>query len=99
MRFAALFGRTLRQAPTEADSPAMQLLWRAGMLRSLDTGEPALLPLGTAVLHHLMTRLTNTVRRSGSQEIHVPTMASWLDVITTLARREIDSYRQLPLSV
>jgi Prolyl-tRNA synthetase len=99
MRLATIFGRTLRQAPTEADNPATQLLWRAGMLRSLDTGEPALLPLGNAVLQHLITHLTNTLRRNGSQEIYLPTMASWLDVITTLARREIDSYRQLPLSV
>jgi len=60
MRLATIFGRTLRQAPTEADNPATQLLWRAGMLRSLDTGEPALLPLGNAVLQHLITHLTNS---------------------------------------
>ncbi|MGC8799898.1 MAG: proline--tRNA ligase [Chloroflexus sp.] len=98
MQLATLFGRTLRQAPAEADTLATQLLWRAGMLRTLNDGEPVLLPLGSAILRRLAAILGTAVQNDGAQEIVVPTTstASWSDTVTALARRDIDSYRQLP---
>ncbi|MGQ9529275.1 proline--tRNA ligase [Chloroflexus sp.] len=101
IQLATLFGRTLRQAPAEADTRAAQLLWRAGIIRTLDNGEPALLPLGSAVLRRLSHHLTAAIQAGGAQEVYLPTTstATWPATVTALARREIDSYRQLPQAI
>ncbi|MEF3274649.1 MAG: hypothetical protein K6356_09665 [Chloroflexus sp.] len=98
MNLATLFGRTLRQAPASAASSAEQLLWRAGMLRTLDNGEPALLPLGSAALRRLAETLATAVHDHMAQEICLPTtmVDSWPKTVAALAQRDIDSYRQLP---
>ena len=46
MRQSHLFGRTLREAPSEAETPGHQLLLRAGLARPLKAGIFSLLPLG-----------------------------------------------------
>ncbi|WP_298482053.1 YbaK/EbsC family protein [uncultured Chloroflexus sp.] len=101
MHLTSLFGRTLRQAPAEATSVAEQLLWRAGILRTLNDGAPALLPLGSAALRRLATHLTAAMHAGGAQEVTLPTttVEPWLKTIIALARRDIDSYRQLPQTI
>ena len=45
MRFSTLFGRTLREAPAEAELTSHRLLLRAGMIRQLAAGIYSYLPL------------------------------------------------------
>ncbi|MCS6887898.1 MAG: His/Gly/Thr/Pro-type tRNA ligase C-terminal domain-containing protein [Chloroflexus sp.] len=101
MHLATLFGRTLRQAPAEAASLAEQLLWRAGIMRSLSDGAPALLPLGSAALRRLAELLTTAMHELGAQEVSLPTTTTepWPATVAALARRDIDSYRQLPQTI
>jgi hypothetical protein len=48
MRFSKLFGKTLRQAPAEAESISHQLLLRAGMIAQEAAGIYSYLPSGLA---------------------------------------------------
>ncbi len=99
MRLTKLLGKTLRQPPSDAHLASHQLLVRAGYVRGLDAGLFAHLPLG----HLAQQRLRNLVGRHlsalGSQEIDVPAVpdADPGAELVRLARREIDSYRQLPV--
>ncbi len=96
MRLSRLFGKTLRQPPAEAHLPGHQLLVRAGYVRNLEGGLPACLPLG----HRALDRLQRLVRRElelvGGQEIALPATAAE-GALGSLVRREVDSYRQLPV--
>ena len=46
MRLSRLFGRTLREAPAEADTASHRLLVRAGAIDQLGAGLYTLLPFG-----------------------------------------------------
>ena len=50
MRSSRLFGKTLRQVSSEAESISHQLLLRAGMIAQESAGVYAFLPLGRRVL-------------------------------------------------
>jgi prolyl-tRNA synthetase len=101
MHLSTLLGKTLRQAPADARSTSHQLLVRAGYVRGLQGGLFAYLPLG----HLAVRRLTGLVRwrlsTVGGQEIDVPAVPDTdpLIALVQLVRREVDSYRQLPLLV
>ena len=72
MRFSRMFGRTLREAPAQAETAAHRLALRAGIARSLGPGVYAYLPLGWRALN----RLADTVRAEweaiGGQEAALP---------------------------
>ena len=53
MRRSQLFGRTLREIPSEAEIPSHQLLLRAGMIRRLIVGMYSYLPLAQRALRKL----------------------------------------------
>jgi len=53
MKMSALFNRTLREAPAEADSISYQLLARAGYVQSFGAGIFAYLPLGQRAVENL----------------------------------------------
>jgi len=96
MRLSQLFGKTLRQPPVEAPLPGQQLLVRAGYVRSLEAGQVAYLPLGRGVLHRLQSLVRRALIPLNVQEIALPP-ASQPGSLLSLVRREVDSYRQLPL--
>jgi prolyl-tRNA synthetase len=50
MRFSRIFGKTLREAPTEAENTSHQLLVRAGMIAQEAAGVYSYLPLGWRAL-------------------------------------------------
>ena len=52
MRMSKLFGHTLRQMPSEAQTASHQWLLRAGMIRPSAAGTYTYLPLGRRVLHN-----------------------------------------------
>ncbi|HNP70411.1 MAG TPA: proline--tRNA ligase [Kouleothrix sp.] len=72
MRLSTLFGRTLRDAPSEAESTAHQLVLRAGLARALLAGGYALLPLGMRVARRIEAIMHAELARIGAQEFRTP---------------------------
>jgi len=101
MRLSMLVGRTLRQPPADAHLPSHQLLVRAGYVRALDAGLFAYLPLGLLALRRLEGLIRRALAPLAAQEVAMPPplaadpAASFVDLV----RREVDSYRQLPVSL
>jgi prolyl-tRNA synthetase len=74
LRFSKLFGKTLREIPTEADSTSHQLLVRAGMIQQLGAGIYAYMPLGWRVYHKIEAIIRNEMDKAGGQELMMPTL-------------------------
>jgi prolyl-tRNA synthetase len=99
MRLSKLLGKTLRQPPSEAHLPSHQLLVRAGYVRGLEAGLFAHLPLGHLALQRLHSLVRHELSKLGGQEVDLPVLpdADPRAELVHLARREVDSYRQLPV--
>ena len=129
MLLSQLFGRTLREAPADAQLASHQLALRAGLVRFTAMGIYAYLPLGWRVASRLEGILRDALAALGGQEMLMPTMqpaelwkatgrgeriesapvhvqdqtdreyvlaASHDEVVLHMARRELQSYRDLP---
>jgi prolyl-tRNA synthetase len=72
MRQSHLFGRTLREAPTEAQTPGHQLLLRAAIARPLAAGLYTWLPLGFRVARKVEQIIREEQDRIGAQEMRLP---------------------------
>jgi prolyl-tRNA synthetase len=72
MRMAHLFGRTLRQAPSDAEFISHQLMVRAGMIRPLGAGIYSLLPLGYRVTRKIEGIIREEMDAIGGQELLMP---------------------------
>ncbi len=72
MRLANLLGRTLRDAPAEADQVGHQLALRAGLARALAPGSFAMLPLGLAAARRIERIMHEELARIGAQELRTP---------------------------
>ncbi|MFC1927459.1 proline--tRNA ligase [Chloroflexota bacterium] len=130
MRFSRIFGKTLRQAPAEAEIVSHQLLLRAGMIAQEAAGIYSYLPLGWRVLRKIENIVRDEMDKAGGQEVMLPVLQPlelWQqsgrdvsfgkslftltdrkehmlalgptheEVIADLARRYVQSYRDLPL--
>ena len=130
MRYSKLFGKTLRQAPAEAESINHQLLVRAGMIAQVAAGVYSYLPLGWRALKNIEGIVREEMNKAGGQELMLPVLQPfelWQqsgryisfgkslftladrkehklalgptheEVIADLARRYVQSYRDLPL--
>ncbi|MBN1286713.1 MAG: proline--tRNA ligase [Anaerolineae bacterium] len=129
MRISQLFGRTLRDAPADAELPSHRLAVRGGFARPISAGIYALMPLGWRVFRKIGAIIREEMDAIGGQEMLMPVLnpaelwqatgrwasfgpvlqklanrdgrdfalaATHEEVVTALALREIDSYRQLP---
>jgi prolyl-tRNA synthetase len=74
MRFSKLFGKTLRQAPAEAESISHQLLLRAGMIAQEAAGIYSYLPLGWRVLKKIENIIREEMDKAGGQELMLPVL-------------------------
>jgi prolyl-tRNA synthetase len=74
MRFSKLFGKTLRQAPTEAECTSHQLLVRAGMIAQEAAGIYSYLPLGWRVLKKIEKVVREEMDKAGGQEVMLPVL-------------------------
>jgi len=130
MRLSKMFGKTLRQAPAEAESASHQLLLRAGMIAQTAAGIYSYLPLGWRVLKKIENIVRDEMDKAGGQEVMLPVLQPlelWQqsgrdvafgkslftltdrkehmlalgptheEVVADLARRHVQSYRDLPL--
>ncbi len=76
MRMATLFARTLRDAPHEAEHAAYQLALRAGLVRALQTGSFAILPLGMRVVRKIEQIIHKELEAIAAQELRIPLVQS-----------------------
>jgi len=74
MRFSRLFGKTLKEKPSEADSISHQLLLRAGMVQQVATGVYSYLPLGWRALKKIEQIIREEMDKAGGQELMMPTL-------------------------
>ncbi|MHC1579010.1 MAG: proline--tRNA ligase [Dehalococcoidia bacterium] len=74
MRFSKLFGKTLRQAPTEAECMSHQLLVRAGMIAQEAAGIYSYLSLGWRVLRKIESIVRDEMDKAGGQEVMLPVL-------------------------
>ena len=72
MRMSALFLRTLREDPADAEVDSHRLLLRAGYIRRVATGFYSWLPLGTRVMHKVSQIVRQEMDRAGAQEVSLP---------------------------
>jgi len=72
MRFSNLFGKTLKEIPTEADSISHQLLVRAGMIQQVAAGVYSYLPMGWRVLKKIEQIIKEEMDKAGGQELMLP---------------------------
>ncbi len=85
MRFSQLFGKTLRETPSDVQLASHQLIIRAALARSTGVGTFAYLPLGARALHRARQLVCSAM---DGQEI----IAGQDDILPN----EINSYRDLP---
>ncbi len=72
MRMSGLFGRTLREAPAEAESTNHQLLLRAGLVVQLSAGVYSYLPLALRALRKIEDIIRHEMAGAGAQELLMP---------------------------
>ena len=69
-----MFGRTLRDAPADAQTPGHQLMLRAAIARPLATGLYTWLPLGFRVMKKVEQIVREEQDRIGAQELEMPVL-------------------------
>jgi prolyl-tRNA synthetase len=74
MRLSRVFGKTLREAPTEAENRSHQLLVRAGMVAQEAAGVYSYLPLGWRVLRKIENIIRDEMDKAGGQEVMLPVL-------------------------
>ena len=72
MKQSTLFGRTLREAPSDATTIGTQLMLRAAIARPLAAGLYTWLPLGFRVAQNVERIIREEQDRIGAQEIRIP---------------------------
>ena len=72
MRMSALFLRTLRDDPADADIESHRLLLRAGYIRRVASGIYSWLPLGKRVLSTIEGIVRDEMDETGAQEVLLP---------------------------
>jgi prolyl-tRNA synthetase len=73
-RLSALFLRTLREDPADAEVPSHKLLVRAGYVRRVAPGIYSWLPLGLRVLRNIEAVVRQEMDAIGGQEIQFPAL-------------------------
>ncbi|HEY7176404.1 MAG TPA: proline--tRNA ligase, partial [Micromonosporaceae bacterium] len=74
LQMSTMFGRTLREDPSDAEVPSHRLLLRAGYIRRAAPGGYTLLPLGKLVVDRITDVIRQEMRAIGAQEVQFPTL-------------------------
>ena len=132
MRVSQSLGKTLREAPAEAETASHRLMLRASLIYQVAAGVYAYLPLAYRSLKKLEQIIREEMDAAGAQEVHMPTLQPlelWHktgrdaalgqnlfrlqdrrerdlvlaptheEVITNIAKANVNSYRDLPLNL
>lgn len=76
MRLTTLWGRTLREAPADAEGIGYQLALRAALVRPLQAGSFAMLPLGMRALRKIEAIMHDEMSAINGQEFRTPVVQS-----------------------
>jgi prolyl-tRNA synthetase len=106
MRMSHSFGKTLREAPAEAELISHQLLIRGNFIRPLGAGIYTFMPLGYRVIRNIWTILAEEMDAIGGQEMWMPNLhpsAVWeatgrWHTVDVLMKLEASGGRQYALS-
>lgn len=74
MRLSKSFGKTLREAPAEAELTSHQLLIRANFVRPLGSGIYTFMPLGYRVIRKIWAIMSEEMDAIGGQEMWMPNL-------------------------
>lgn len=72
MKISSLLGKTLRDAPAEAETESHRLMLRAGMIRQVASGVYSILPLGWRTFRKIEQIIREEMDRAGGQELSMP---------------------------
>ena len=72
VRMSKMFGRTLREAPTDADSANHRLLVRSGLIVQLAAGVYSFLPPAWRALRKIEQIIREEMEAAGAQELRMP---------------------------
>ena len=98
MRASAFHISTLKEAPNDAEITSHQLMMRAGLIRKLAGGIYNYMPLGLRVIRKIENIIREEMNAAGALELVMPVVQPSEEVITDIARNEIQSWRQLPVN-
>ena len=76
MRLTQYFLPTLRETPKDAQTPAHQLMLRAGMMQQASAGIYSWLPMGYTVLRNIEQIVREEQNAAMAQEMLMPTIQS-----------------------
>ena len=65
---------TLKEVPSDATTPAAQLLLRAGLVRGLAAGIYSFLPMGYRVIRKIQDIIRKEMNAIDGQEFHLPAL-------------------------
>jgi len=74
VRWTRTFIPTLREAPSDAESPSHKLMVRAGLIRQLSAGSYSYLPLGYRALRKAEAIVREEMDRAGAVELLMPSL-------------------------
>ena len=95
MRWTRTLIPTLKESPGHPPDAAGRLLIRAGLIRTGDADQIALLPLGYKVLHKIVRMFGDELAAQGWSEVFLRGDEIIREVLTTT----VSSYKQLPLQL
>ena len=72
MRSSNLFSKTLREAPSDAETISHQLLIRSGFIQQIASGIFSLLPLGNRSISKIRNIIREEMNNIGAQEVNLP---------------------------
>lgn len=106
MRLSQSFGKTLREAPAEAELSSHKLLIRANFVRPLGSGIYTFMPFGYRVIRKIWDILAEEMNAIGGQEMWMPNLhpaAIWhatgrWDALDVLMKLKDNSQRDYALS-
>jgi len=74
MRMTNLFGKTLRQAPADAETASHRFMLRAGMMQQIAAGVYAYMPLAWRSLRKIEEIVRKEMDAAGAQEVLMPAL-------------------------
>src|SRR3990167_7773223 len=74
MIYSKLFGKTVKNAPSDASSASHKLLYQAGFVRESTAGRYFILPLGQLVQLKIMDIIRKEMNKAGGQEMLSPVL-------------------------
>ncbi len=106
MKLSQTFGKTLREAPADAEMLSHQLLIRANFVRPIGAGIYTFMPFGYRVLRNIQQIMSEEMDAIGGQEMLMPNLhpaALWQatgrwSTMDVLFRFQTDSAREYALS-